>query len=103
LLSDLRQRTESLTGELPDELRGSRMRLLACIAWDLDSSEVGVRAFEEAAAFDRAKGDRESELATLVSWRGHAGIAWWGETVPREVAQRMKALADDLGYLPKIW
>ena len=38
-----------------------------------------------------------------MSWRGHAGIAWWGETVPREIAQRIEALADDLGYLPNIW
>jgi hypothetical protein len=101
--SDLRERAKSLAAELPIELQGGRLRLLACIAWDLEGSEVGVRAFQEAAAFDRALGNREGELATLVSWRGHAGIPWWGETVPHEVAARMQVLADDLGYLPKLW
>lgn len=102
-IDDVRVRLEALTPELSESLVGSGKRLGACIAWQTEGAETGHREFQEAAATDRAIGNHVGELSTLVTWRGYAGFAPWGDNIPTDASRRIDELANDLGYLPVIW
>jgi len=101
-LETLRRKVEALEPTTPAGA-GHRLRLLACIAWKLQGPEVGDEMFAEAVRFDRERVGPESELATLVTWRGHAGFSPWGDNIPQEESARIDQLAEEIGYLPVIW
>lgn len=103
LLLELRRRAEALGDGLPPETRGTRLRLLACIAWKLDGPEDGARGFAESAAVFRAAGLPDWELGTLLTWRSHAGMGWWGDNLPHWVSLRIEGIAATIGFLPVVW
>jgi hypothetical protein len=100
-LAALRERVRLL--ELTPADRGHQLRLLACIGWTLDGEDTGSKEFAEAAQFDRDCGNLTGELATLTTWRGHAGFSPWGDFIPEEYSQRIDEIANHIGYLPMIW
>lgn len=100
---ELRREAVDLGSLLPPSLQGIRLRLLACLTWELDGRDAGNQAFEHAVAFDNTAGYRASELGTLITWRVHAGFNWLGDLIPAAASNRIEDLADEIGFLPVVW
>src|SRR5262249_45170192 len=69
----LRHEVESLRPRFPESIRGTALRLLACIAWQTEGPDAGARLFCEAAQADRTLGNTIAELHTLTNWQRHTG------------------------------
>ncbi len=96
-LDRIRFEVEALRSSVGERRRGLALRLLGCIAWELEGPAEGERAFREAIRLDRELGNALGELHTLTTWQHFCGRGGIRDHVTASENRRANELARVLG------